>query len=253
MKNKNISFFLVVALLSYSQTKTMMTVAQKTVAAARVAGRIGHIPTASIVQRATIVNSLYESQRAFGILSHPSEKRKIAGTDSLTQDRSLMYQPMVHQTRELRVLIRNIELLFKVAVFVARVAKEYKAYQAYKERTGNTDNTFKGSRQSGRQAGNAEDVYSRAQYEDVLRDFRQKTTTHKRDIVGGKEELLEALQQVNYQRPVHEILGIDKGASEKETRVAYIQWVRCHHPDRYRDEALSKKATTVLQYLNKDR
>ncbi len=142
--------------------------------------------------------------------------------------------------------------LLKAVILAARVVNGYQEYKEYRDRTGNTDNTFKGYKQSGRQAGNAQDGY-RGQYEYVLGDFRQKTTTHKRDIVGGKEELLEALQQVNYQRPVREILGIDKGASEKETRAAYIQWVRCYHPDKYRDEALSKKAKTVLQYLNKDR
>lgn len=251
MKSKCISIFIAITVLLCFDATAMMTSAQKTLALARVAGTVGHISTASIVQRATVVNSLYESQRAFGILSHASEKRKIAGTDSLTQDRSLMYQPMVHQTRELRGLIRNIELLLKAAILAARVVKGYQEYKEYRDRTGNTDNTFKGYKQFGRQAGNAQDGY-RGQYEDVLRDFRQKTR-EKRAIVGGKEELLEAVQQVNYQRPVHEILGIDKGTSEKETRAAYIQWVRYHHPDKYRDEALSKKATTVLQYLNKDR
>lgn len=251
MKNKCILIFISLTVLLCSDATAMITAAQKTLALARVAGTVGHISTASIVQRATVINSLYESERAFGILSYASENRKLIGAGLLTQDSCLVYQPMIYQTRELKGLIRNIQLLFKVAVFAARVVKEYKEYKAYKERAGNTDNTFKGSRQSGRQAGNAEDAY-RAKYEDEAQGFRQKTR-EKRGIVGGKEELLEAVQQVNRQRPVYEILGIDKGTSAKETRAAYIQWVRYHHPDKYRDEDLSKKATTVLQYLNKYR
>ncbi len=67
MKSKKAPFFIVIAILCGSDASAMMTVAQKTLALARVAGTASHIPSASIVQRATVVNSLYESQRAFGI------------------------------------------------------------------------------------------------------------------------------------------------------------------------------------------
>lgn len=67
---------------------------------------------------------------------------------------------------------------------------------------------------------------------------------------GDENELQKAWTRVFENSSVEEILGLNKPSSKTEIRAAYVNWVRNHHPDLYRDEILNKKANEILLYLN---
>jgi ankyrin repeat protein len=78
----------------------------------------------------------------------------------------------------------------------------------------------------------------------------QSSTKHEKAVPNSQEELLDAWEQLQSKKSAWEILRVSRKSSDKEINTAYIKWVRAHHPDRYLDQELRKKATIILQHLN---